>query len=228
MKRKLLLTSIFLMLGVGSAIALSRPATTPRTIPFSALSLTIEINATAFDSGVLFFSDTPESLEHLMIQDPNGQTVWQMTSSDPLELGLTEIFWETAEPDIQTALLAYPPGPYTVTGVAFNGTVVQGVTELSHSFPEAATILSPEPGALLNIENVVVSWELDPMASYYWLQIDVDDLGFSNVIRLPPGVSKFRLPAAILAKGSAVTVDVASTLPNGNATVKSVEFEILP
>src|SRR5262245_44734664 len=116
---KLVLTASALAIALGASPVELRAAHAARpTIPFDAVSMTIEINATDVDAGVILFTDTEEQLHHLTIQDPSGHVVYEMTSSDAQGLGLTEISSETAEPDIQTALLAYPEGNYSVTGEA--------------------------------------------------------------------------------------------------------------
>ena len=229
MKRKLLFASAALALGLGGTFALARSAITAGpAIPFDELSLTLEINSTDSDAGILFFSDVDEQLEHLMIQNPMGQTVFELTSSDPLELGLTEIFWETAEPDITTALLAYPEGDYMVTGVAFDGTVVTGVAKLSHDVPEPPVITAPEPGAELDIEGgLLVAWELDPSVDHYWLELEVDGLEFENVIQLRPGISAFRISPALLLPGAEIKIGLAAMNEDGNVTVTEIEVESL-
>src|SRR5262245_23458664 len=115
MTLKLVSTCGALTLALGATATLTRsspPARAP--VAFEAVALTVEINATDLDAGVILFTDTEERLRHLTIQDPSGRTIYEMTSSDLQGLGLTEISSETAEPDIQTALLAYPEGRYTV------------------------------------------------------------------------------------------------------------------
>src|SRR6185369_10122631 len=118
---KLVLTACALAIALGASPVEPRAASPARpTIPFDAVSMTIEINATDVDAGVILFSDTEERLHHVTVRDPSGNIVYEMTSSDAQGLGLTEMSSETAEPDIQSALLAYPEGDYTFTGEAFD------------------------------------------------------------------------------------------------------------
>lgn len=217
-----------LVLGLGTTIVLARSANTvPRTIPFEELTLTIEINATDADSGIVFFSDTDESLEQLMVQDPGGLTVFHLTASDPLGLGITELFWESAEPDIQTALLAYPEGQYMVTAVAFDGTLVAGAVDLSHTILARPTFTSPDDGDQLALDDVRVKWKFDPNADGYWLEIESEDLDLNYTIPMPPGVNKFKIPPSLLEPGTEYKLGLGVVHPNGNVVVSEVEFETL-
>lgn len=229
MKHKLFVTSATLVVGLVGTIAVARSATATRpAIPFSALSMTVEINASAPDAGILFSSDTSESLRLVKVQDPHGHTVFQSIFRDSQELGLTEMFWETAEPDIESALLAYPEGLYTVTGVAFNGTVLSGTVNLSHSVPDRPVVISPDDGEQLDIDDVVVQWVPDPRVDNYFLEIDQQDPKLKNVIFLQPGSTSFHIPAAMLQPSSAYQIGLAAVGDNGNATLVEVEFETLP
>jgi len=226
MKLKLVLTLCMLALALGAPTVLSRPASAPRdTIPFDAVSVTIEVNATDADAGVILFNDTEERLHHLTIQDPSGNVIYEMTSSDAKGLGLTEMSSETAEPDITTAFLAYPEGDYTFTGEAFDGTIVTGVAHLSHTVPDAPELTEPEDGARLGINHVVVAWELDEKVDHYWIEIEQEDPPVNFTIQLQPGIHKFKIPKQLLLKASSYHVGVGAVSSNGNVTVSQVDFE---
>lgn len=121
-KSILMYATLVTVLGLGTSKILAGstsrvtpgPAVTAEAIEFDDLCLTIELNSVP-DAGVLLFADTSESLRRLWIRDPLGRPVFGFTSRDQLDLGLTEIFWETSEPDATSVFLAYPEGEYTVT-----------------------------------------------------------------------------------------------------------------
>jgi len=222
---KVVLMSCALALVPATPIALARPASPARSIPFDALSMTIEINATDDDAGVILFNDTEERLHHLTIQDPSGNVIYDMTSSDGQGLGLTEISSETAEPDIDTALRAYPEGAYTFTGTAFDGTTLTGVANLSHEAPEAPEIVKPEDGARLSKDHVKVEWQLDDEVEHYWIELEQVDPPVDFTIQLQPGVHKFKIPSQVLRKDASYHVGIGAVGSNGNATVSEVDFE---
>jgi hypothetical protein len=226
MNLKFLVTSSALALVLGTPIALPRAAIpVGPTIPFDAVSMTIEVNATDDDAGVILFSDTEERLHHLTIRDPSGNVVYEMTSSDGQGLGLTEISSETAEPDIKSAFLAYPEGNYTLIGEAFDGTIVTGVAHLSHSVPEAPQITQPADGDQLAIDHVQIKWGLDGTVDHYWIELEQEDPPVNFTIQLQPGVHKFTIPDQVLRKASTYHVGVGAVGSNGNATVSEVEFD---
>jgi hypothetical protein len=223
---KLLLTSSALALALGPAIVAPLSTSPVRgTVPFDAVSMTIEVNATDLDAGVILFSDTELRLHQVMIRDPLGNVVYQMTSSDAVGLGLTEMQSETAEPDIQTAFLAYPEGDYTFSGQAFDGTLLSSVAHLSHSVPLAPELTGPADGARLNVNNVDVEWTLDSSVDHYWIEIEQDDPPSNFTIDLQPGVHDFRIPSQLLRRGTEYQIGVGAVGSNGNATVTVVGIE---
>jgi hypothetical protein len=132
---------------------------------------------------------------------------------------------ETAEPDIPTAFLAYPEGDYTFTGEAFDGTVVTGVANLSHSVPAAPDVTSPADDAVLSVNNVNIKWQPDPTVDHYWVELEQDDPPLNFTIQLQPGVHEFKYPPQLLRKGSDYQVGIGAVGSNGNATVTVVGFE---
>jgi hypothetical protein len=221
-------------LGASGALALVLlpPVATPRpssparsTIPFDAVSMTIELNSTDADAGVILFSDTESRLRHLTIQDPSGNVVYEMTSSDAVGLGLTEMQNETAEPDIQTAFDAYPEGDYTFTGEAFDGTILSSVAHLSHTMPAAPVVSRPEDGAVLSLHDIRVRWALDPAIDHYWIEIEQEDPPVNFTMQLQPGVHDFEIPSQLLRRGASYVAGVGAVAVGGNTTVSEVEFE---
>jgi hypothetical protein len=226
MKLKLALTSSALVLALGTPTVLPGPAnTSQRSIPFDAVSVTIEVNATEADAGVILFNDTEERLHHLTILDPSGNVIYEMTSSDAQGLGLTEMSSETAEPDITTAFLAYPEGDYTFTGEAFDGTIITSVAHLSHSVPGAPDVTAPEDGDLIGIKHVNIEWELDESVDHYWIEIEQEEPPANFTIQLQPGVHEFKIPSELLRKASSYQVGVGAVGTNGNVTVSQVSFD---
>jgi len=203
--------------------ASTRPVRDP--VPFDAVSMTIEVNATDQDAGVILFSDTELRMHQVTIQDPSGNVVYQMTSTDSQGLGLTEMQSETAEPDIESAFLAYPEGDYTFTGQAFDGTIVSSVAHLSHTVPSAPEVTAPEDDSTLNINNVRFQWELDSSVDHYWIEIEQEDPPANFTIELQPGVHEFKIPQELLRRATEYQVGVGAVGVNGNATVTVVGFE---
>jgi hypothetical protein len=227
MQRKILFASVLALAGITTIVVARATTSAPRMVPFDELTLTLELNATDLDSGVLLHSDTEESLARLTIQDPTGHKIFDMKSDDPLDLGVTELFWESAEPDIETALAAYPAGEYAVTAKAFDGTIVQGVARLSHVLPARPTITAPDEGDQLDVNNVLMKWNLDPSVEHYWLEIKGEEQP-EMTIHCLPGADHFQIPAELLLPSSRYQVGLGAQGANGNVTLRSVDFSTLP
>ncbi len=226
MKRKLSFISALAVFCLGTGLVVARSASTAGVVQeFDELTLSVEINATDLDAGIVFFVDTDESVELLRIVGPTGETVLRLGANDPVDLGLTEIRWESAEPDIQTPLLAYPEGKYTVTAMAFNGTLIEGVVDLSHSILEAPQVFIRSDE--LEVDQVVIEWVLDPKAERYWLEVDGGSIGEFTLPMLA-GINRFQLPESLLEPATEYKVGVAVVGDNGNAVMSEVEFATLP
>ena len=228
--RTFLLISAAVVLFVGTTQLLARStASAPagEVLEFDDLTMTFEVNSDP-DAGVLLHADTGESLARLAIRGPNGERVFGLVSQDPVGLGLTEIFWETAEPDVPSAFLAYPEGEYTVVARTYDGNIVSGVAHVSHDLLEYPVVTAPADGAELPFDDVVIEWNLDPKAASYWIEFDVEteELAYNYTIPIPPGETEFELPEELLFPGATVFAGVAAVGENGNAILTIVEVTL--
>src|ERR687887_125754 len=139
------------------------------TIPLEESKLIIEHNAKDKDTGFQGFIDSEDGWKRITVTDPNGKKVLDFSPEDNLgKLGLTELFFESAEPEnadvpISELLKTLPEGNYTFSGFTAesaegNGTLI-GTATFSHDIPEAPAILSPEEDAVLpKDQDLHVSW----------------------------------------------------------------------
>ena len=118
--------------------------------------LRIEINATDGDVGFHGKFDGDPSRD-MKIKDPTGKTIFDVTVSKSLRSqGLTENFFESAEPScveqpLAAFLARFPPGTYSFKGKTIEGEKLVGEAVLSHALPAAPTV-----GASVN--PVVIQW----------------------------------------------------------------------
>src|SRR5919198_938625 len=138
-------------------------------IPLTESKLIIEHNAKDKDTGFQGFIDSEDGWKRITVTDPNGKKVLDFSPEDNLgKLGLTELFFESAEPEnadvpISELLKTLPEGNYTFSGFTAesaegNGTLI-GTATFSHDIPEAPAILSPEEDAVLpKDQDLHVSW----------------------------------------------------------------------
>ena len=116
------------ILVVGVAIAAAAVATAgdasrvASIVPLKEAKLNIEHNATDRDTGFQGFVDS-EGWRRLEVRGPNGQVLALEGRGSLAKLGVTELFFETDEPEnadvpISEMLAKLPEGRYTVTGPA--------------------------------------------------------------------------------------------------------------
>jgi hypothetical protein len=119
-----------------------------------------EYNASANDLGVHVFLDGEDWIS-LAITDPDGTQIFEVAGEGPYEgLGLTELFFEGAEPSLDDVPLAellfrFPQGKYRFAGTTVDGDPVAGTATLSHAIP-AGPGVSAELGPN---HHLVIRWD---------------------------------------------------------------------
>jgi hypothetical protein len=126
---------------------------------FDIAKIYFEYNSTANDLGVHVFLDA-EDWKTLKIVHPNGRTIFDVkTKAGYAELGLTELFFEGAEPSLdevplEELLALFPEGTYTFTGVTVERDRLESGAQLSHAIPAGPTVSAQVKGSA-----VVISWD---------------------------------------------------------------------
>jgi hypothetical protein len=220
------------------------------TIPLTESKLIIEHNAKDKDTGFQGFIDSEDGWKRITVTDPNGKKVLDFKPEGDLgKLGLTELFFETAEPEnadvpISELLKTLPEGEYTFRGFTGDsaeeqGTLI-GTATFSHDIPEAPAILSPaEDDELAEGEDLHVSWSSvdknidgsDANIIAYQLTIEKDQepdphmIGtFGFTMNLPPSVTEITIPKEVFEPGSDYDLEVLAIEENGNQSINSTSF----
>ncbi|MDZ4771939.1 MAG: hypothetical protein SGI72_02270 [Planctomycetota bacterium] len=165
MKLKYLLTSSALVLALASSVFLSMAASPVVTVnggnevQLSRSVIYWEYNATANDLGVHVTLDG-ENWKRMKIFRPNDSLVFDVKGYGPYnELGMTELFFEGAEPNLGefplSGLLArFPEGTYDFEGETVEGDDIEGESNFSHAIPAG-----PRVAAQLGANNFVrIAW----------------------------------------------------------------------
>jgi len=204
----------------------------------------IEINSTDGDAGAQLLLDG-EQWTKLEIKDPDGRQILKVKAKQSLqEQGLTEFFFESAEPSFEERSLAeflelFPEGDYDFDGELRDGGEICATAEFSHNLPGAPVI-----DAELDMDgNLVISWEeadgsLDlPDAPVREIVVDsyeviaevIDgDVDFRMV--LPAEATEVTLPPEFLddtESGDVVKYEVLCKEETGNQTITERTFELL-
>ena len=217
-------------------------------IPLKDAKLNIEHNATDSDTGFQGFIDS-EGWKSLDVRGPDGTVLSFSGRGDLARLGLTELFFETVEPEnadvpIEEMLANLPAGDYEISGPTMENGESLGKTEgtawLTHNIPAGPALLSPAAGATVPANGLVASWgavtktitgeNVNIIA--YQLIIEKDEpphphmigkIGLS--IYVPASVTSISVPDGFLQPGTAYNWEVLAIEESGNQTLSSGEFQ---
>jgi hypothetical protein len=221
-------------------------ASTP--IPLKEAKLNIEHNATDGDTGFQGAIDS-EGWKQLDVTGPDGAVLTFRGRGELAELGLTELFFETVEPEnadvpIEEMLAKLPEGDYTIEGPSMENGESSGKTAgtawLTHTIPAGPELLSPTAGATVPTTGLVASWGAvnktitgeDVNIIAYQLIIEKDEppqphmigkIGLS--IYVSPSVTGLTVPDGVLEPGTHYMWEVLAIEESGNQTLSSSEFQ---
>jgi hypothetical protein len=134
--------------------------TTKAQIPLAIAKIFFEYNSSGNDLGVHIFLDG-EDWRTLSITNPRGRTIFDVEGSGPYKnLGLTELFFEGAEPSLNEVPLAellnlFPEGEYKFVGKTVENDKIIGRAMLTHAIPAGPSNVSAVLGAG---NSLVISW----------------------------------------------------------------------
>ncbi|MDQ4148030.1 MAG: hypothetical protein M3120_10215 [Pseudomonadota bacterium] len=119
-----------------------------------------EFNSSDNDLGVHVFLDG-EDWNQLSIVNPEGRTIFEVEGKGPYEnLGLTELFFEGAEPSLDDVPLGelldlFPEGVYRFQGRTVDQDTIHGTALLTHAIPAGPNVF-----ATLGSNNfLMISWD---------------------------------------------------------------------
>ena len=216
-------------------------------VPLKEAKLNIEHNATDEDTGFQGFVDS-EGWRRLDVRGPRGTVLTLQGRGSLASLGLTELFFETVEPEnakvpIAEMLAKLPEGRYTIAGAAQeNGKSLgrtSGTALLTHDIPAGPKLISPADGATVPVRGVVARWQPvtktitgEPVQIVaYQLIIEKDTpphrhmigkLGLS--IYVPRTVTSIAVPDGFLEPGTNYVWEVLAIERSGNQTLSSGSF----
>ncbi len=128
-------------------------------IPFKKARIYWEYNATANDLGVHVTLDA-EDWTRLRIENPSERTLFDVRGRGPYQnLGMTELFFEGAEPSLNEFPLArllamFPEGDYTFEGVTVNAEELESTAAFTHAIPAG-----PRVSATVGSNNrLLITW----------------------------------------------------------------------
>jgi hypothetical protein len=122
-------------------VAAAPEAWAQKKLLFEEARFFIEYNSTAEDLGFHVFLDA-EDWQEVEIVSPNGRT---MGKGGFGKLGMTELFFEGAEPSLDDfplvdLLALFPEGKYTFIGTTVEGKILLSKAMLTHAIPDGPTV----------------------------------------------------------------------------------------
>jgi hypothetical protein len=212
---------------------------------FSEAELFFELNDTDGDLGIHASIDGGPYVV-LEIEDPRGRTILSVTAQGPLaRQGLTQLFLESAEPSFdelapERFFRRFHEGVYEIEGTTRKGEEFESTVKLSHvlaappsdifvnALPaaencDAANLPSIPPG-----EPIVIAWgpvtdshptigKSGPVEIVRY-QFFVEQGDVKLAVDLPPTVTQFEVPPAILAPGGTFKFEIIARTATGNNT----------
>jgi hypothetical protein len=204
-----------------------------RSAGFPIAQIFWEYNSTANDLGVHVSLDA-EDWKTVEIVHPNGQTIFRVDGAGGFgQLGLTELFFEGAEPSLDEFPLAdllglFPEARYTFIGVKVDGHRLTSRPTLSHAIP-AGPVVDSE----VNGNSVVISWDPVTGTPAGFPSRPIVIVGYQVLVdpfqvTLPASATSVTLPVEFvesLAAGSH-PFEVLAIEASGNQTITEGSFEI--
>jgi hypothetical protein len=198
----------------------------------------IEINDTDGDAGIQVFLDG-EGWDTMQMRGPNGVEFSLVAEHGVGLQGITEFFFESAEPSfdeqpLDELLALFPEGKYKFVGTTTEGRKLKGKARLTHRLPEAPLLVSPIEGQEVDPDDAVFSWEAvaDPPGSEivgYEVVIECEEPEFTKLTALVgPDVTSLTVPPEVLAQEDADECkwEVLAIEESHNQTISEEEFGI--
>ncbi len=187
-------------------------------IPFKEARIYIEYNQTANDLGYHVSLDA-EDWKRLKIVNPNDVKVFEVIGfAGYRQLGMTELFFEGAEPNLDEFPLdellgLFPEGEYDFEGLTVNGEELDSEAILSHAVPNG-------PGnvrALLGTNNsLVISWDAVTTVPEGFPDRPIRIVGYQLIVK------PFQVTVPANVRSVTVPKEFVGSLPSGE-----VLFEVL-
>lgn len=202
----------------------------PPTEPFAEAHVFFELNDTDGDLGIHSKIDG-EPWAMIEIEDPGERRILNVRNSGRLRRqGLTEIFFESAEPpfdelDPHTFFRRFPEGTYEISGYALDGYELESETDVTHVMPAPPTVYvnglpmaeqcdDEEPGydVTETLAPVTISW--DPVTTSH---PDADGAGAAVQPPVPVSIHNYEVvvEAEVELNGEEFTSVLSVILPPG-------------
>jgi hypothetical protein len=209
-------------------------------IPLDEANVFFELNHTDGDLGIHSLIDG-EAWKTLSIEAPNGRELLEIEVKGKLQRqGLTELFFESAEPGFEELPLAeflerFPAGEYKFIGQTIDGETLLSKATLTHAIPDGPVLVAPLENAVVDPNNTVLRWNpvADPVGSRitrYEVLVTQEEPKPKRVLSavLPATATSMTVPATFLLPGVEYKWEVLAIEEGGNQTLSEGVFRTAP
>jgi len=215
-------------------------------VPFSQTKIIIEVNATAGDAGIQVSLDAT-GWNRLQVFDPNGQKIVDISGDSGVgQQGITELFFESAEPSFAEQSLnelfaRFPQGSYKFVGTTVDGKKLTGSATFKHNIPAGPVIVAPVGGAALNPNApVIIDWQ-PVQGPFPGTSLPVTIVGYQVIVeRVKPqplrvfsveveaAVTQVTVSREFLQANAEYNFEVLAIEASGNQTISQGSFKTTP
>lgn len=198
---------------------------------FSYSRIYIEYNSTPQDLGFHISLDG-EDWRSLRIVNPKGKTVFEVEGEGAFKaLGMTELFFEGAEPALSEVPLAellamFPEGRYRFIGTTVDGKRISGTSTFTHAIPDGPVIWSEVDG-----DDVVIRWNPVNAPPNGFPVRNIEIVGYQVIVEkflvtLPGSATSVTVPKEFMRSIPAgiVLYEVLAIDASGNQTITEGSF----
>ncbi|HSB62045.1 MAG TPA: hypothetical protein VLI67_10015 [Vicinamibacteria bacterium] len=219
--------SVFLVATVALIVGATGPDAWAATKKLAISRIYFEYNASANDLGVHVFLDG-EDWRTLRIVNPAGTTIFTVEGKGPYaQLGLTELFFEGAEPTLgdgpdevplEDLLAKFPKGKYKFSGKTVEGNDITGTGTLSHAIPAGPSLHLPV--SVVGGDTLIISWdEVTGRPNDDFPDEPINILGYQVIV----GTFQVTVPATTTSV--TVTPEFVGSLPSGTHAFEVLAIE---
>ena len=198
----------------------------------------IEINDTDGDAGIQVFLDG-EGWDTMQMIGPDGVQFSVMAEGGVGAQGITEFFFESAEPSfdeqpLEELLALFPAGKYRFRGTTTEGRPLRGRARLTHRLPDAPVLLFPADGDEVDPDDAEFMWApvADPPGGEivaYEVVVECEEPDFAKLsVKVGADTTSITVPPELLGQEDADECkwEVLAVEKSGNQTITEAEFEL--
>ncbi len=219
-------------LALSSAARPAQPSACGDEIPLDVARIYWEYNSSDNDLGVHVVLDG-EHWTRIRIENPLERVIFDVRGRGPYaELGLTELFFEGAEPSLDEVPLAhllglFPEGVYEFSGRNVDGDEMESEAWFSHAIPDGPEVFAHQGAS----DFLSISWSPVTTTPPGFPARPIDVVGYQVIVEsfqvtVPTSVLSVTVPPEFVAtlEPGRHEFEVLAIDASGNQTIKSGEF----